>query len=156
MNTVNASLERLIRSLRPCRVAVIGDVMLDRYVKGSANRLSPEAPIQVLDVTDEYQMPGGAANVAMKAIGLGADVWLVGLVGVDPAASELRALLAARPDLSENVIADPGRATTVKTRFIAHNQQLLRWTARAGRPRRTRSVTCSPRPPARPRRRPTP
>ena len=64
-------LEELIRTLRPCRVAVIGDVMLDRYVKGNTDRISPEAPIPILDITDEYQMLGGAANVAMKVAELG-------------------------------------------------------------------------------------
>ncbi len=119
-------LEELVHGLRPVRVAVIGDVMLDRYVKGRADRLSPEAPIQVLDVTDEYQMPGGAANVAMKAVGLEARVTLVGLLGDDPAAAELRTLLTDHPDLSDALVGDAARSTTVKTRFIAHNQQLLR------------------------------
>src|SRR5262249_19533583 len=114
------------RRLRSCRIAVIGDVMLDDYIKGNADRLSPEAPIQILDVTQEFRVPGGAANVAMKAIGIGAQVRVVGLVGADPAAEALRALLMTRPDLSQDLIADPCRTTTVKTRFIAHNQQLLR------------------------------
>ena len=76
-------LEELIRTLRPCRAAVIGDMMLDRYVNGNADRISPEAPIPILDVTDEYQMLGGAANVAMKVAELGSSVGAVGLVGVD-------------------------------------------------------------------------
>jgi D-beta-D-heptose 7-phosphate kinase/D-beta-D-heptose 1-phosphate adenosyltransferase len=126
MSAASASLEKLIRGLRSCRIAVIGDVMLDRYVQGCTDRLSPEAPIPILDVAEEYQMPGGAANVAMKALGLGAQVRLVGLIGVDPAAEELRSLLAGQPHLGTDLIADPDRATTVKTRFIAHNQQLLR------------------------------
>ena len=67
----DSTLEELIRTLRPCRVAVIGDVMLDRYVKGNTDRISPEAPIPILDITDEYQMLGGAANVAMKVAELG-------------------------------------------------------------------------------------
>ena len=82
----DARLEELIRTMRPCRAAVVGDVMLDRYVKGNADRVSPEAPIQVLDVTDEYQMLGGAANVAMKVAELGSSACIVGLVGVDPPA----------------------------------------------------------------------
>jgi D-beta-D-heptose 7-phosphate kinase/D-beta-D-heptose 1-phosphate adenosyltransferase len=126
MNSASANLEGLIRGLRPCQIAVIGDVMLDHYVQGRADRLSPEAPIPILDVAEEYRMPGGAANVAMKALSLGAQVRLVGLVGVDPAMEELRGLLAGQPHLSTDLIADPGRATTVKTRFIAQNQQLLR------------------------------
>jgi D-beta-D-heptose 7-phosphate kinase/D-beta-D-heptose 1-phosphate adenosyltransferase len=124
--TPTSRLEGLVRALEPSRVAVIGDVMLDRYVKGRANRLSPEAPIQVLDVNDEYQMPGGAANVAMKVVQLGSSVRTVGLVGDDEAGRELRAMLSEHPAASDALVADPGRSTTVKTRFIAHNQQLLR------------------------------
>ena len=126
MGEPNRKLDAVIHNLRTRRVAVIGDVMLDHYVKGNADRLSPEAPIQVLDVTDEFQMPGGAANVAMKVVGLGSTVYMVGLVGADQAAADLRLLLASHSAVTDRMIADPGRLTTVKTRFIAHNQQLLR------------------------------
>src|SRR5262245_45146069 len=104
MDGMTARLEALVRMLRPCRVAVIGDVMLDQYVKGRADRLSPEAPIQVLDVSDEYQMPGGAANVAMKVVGLESTVHMVGLVGTDPAANELRTLLASHPAVIDGLV----------------------------------------------------
>ena len=110
-----------------CQVAVIGDVMLDHYVKGNADRLSPEAPIQVLDVTDEFQMPGGAANVAMKVVGLESKVRMVGLVGDDRRRRRAPGPAGRRiPTCADGLIADPARSTTVKTRFIAHNQQLLR------------------------------
>ena len=132
MNAVNKRLEGLIRELKPCRVVVVGDVMLDHYVKGNADRLSPEAPIQVLDVTDEFHMPGGAANVAMKVVGLESKVRMVGLIGADAAAAELQALLASHPGVSDSLIVDPDRSTTLKTRFIAHNQQLLRVDRDAG------------------------
>jgi D-beta-D-heptose 7-phosphate kinase/D-beta-D-heptose 1-phosphate adenosyltransferase len=122
----NPRVEGLIKAMRPCSVAVIGDVMLDRYVQGQVNRLSPEAPIQVLEVADEYKMPGGAANVAMKVVGLESRVRLIGLVGNDDAAGELRGLLTDQQQIADGLVADPERATTVKTRFIAHNQQLLR------------------------------
>ena len=126
MSTANPTLVGLVKALRPCSVAVVGDVMLDRYVRGQVHRLSPEAPIQVLEVDDEYKMPGGAANVAMKVVGLGSHVRLVGLIGNDDAAGELRGVLAEHERVADGLIADPGRSTTVKTRFIAHNQQLLR------------------------------
>jgi D-beta-D-heptose 7-phosphate kinase/D-beta-D-heptose 1-phosphate adenosyltransferase len=100
--------------------------MLDRYIKGRADRISPEAPIPILDVADEYQMPGGAANVAAKATDLGSSAILIGLVGADDAAAELRALLSERRDIAQTLIPDPQRPTSVKTRFLAHNQQLLR------------------------------
>jgi D-beta-D-heptose 7-phosphate kinase/D-beta-D-heptose 1-phosphate adenosyltransferase len=123
---VSTKIEWLIKGMRPCQVAVIGDVMLDHYVKGDADRLSPEAPIQVLNVSDEFHMPGGAANVAMKVVGLESKVRMVGLIGADRAAEELRALLVSHADVSDGLIADPTRPTTLRTRFIAHNQQLLR------------------------------
>ncbi|WP_165226726.1 D-glycero-beta-D-manno-heptose 1-phosphate adenylyltransferase [Aquisphaera insulae] len=126
MSTQSHKLEALIRGLRPCKVAVIGDVMLDHYCKGNADRLSPEAPIQVLDVTDEFRMPGGAANVAMKVVGLESKVRMVGLVGDDATAGELQELLAADAAVTDSLVRDPARSTTMKTRFIAHNQQLLR------------------------------
>lgn len=126
MTPTNAKLEELVRSLRPQGVAVIGDVMLDRYVRGPVRRLSPEAPIQVLEAAEESSLPGGAANVAAKAADLGARVRLVGLTGADPAADELRDRLRAAGGIDGDLIADPARATTVKTRFVAHNQQLLR------------------------------
>jgi len=122
----NPRLDGLIKALRPCTVAVIGDVMLDRYVSGQVRRLSPEAPVQILEVADESKLPGGAANVAMKAVELDARVRLVGLVGEDGPAAELRELLTSRGELADGLVGSAEHATTVKTRFIAHNQQLLR------------------------------
>jgi D-beta-D-heptose 7-phosphate kinase / D-beta-D-heptose 1-phosphate adenosyltransferase len=126
MSLKDPNLEWLVRSLRPRSVAVVGDVMLDRYVRGQVRRISPEAPIQVLEAAEESMLPGGAANVATKAAELEARVRLVGLVGDDAPAADLRGLLAARPGLEDGLVTDPSRSTTVKTRFIAHNQQLLR------------------------------
>lgn len=126
MNGESARLETLVRGLRPARVAVVGDVMLDRYVRGRADRLSPEAPIQVLEAAEESRVPGGAANVALKAAELGASVRLIGLVGADGEAGELRELLASQPGLRESLIPDPARRTTEKTRFVVQSQQLLR------------------------------
>lgn len=116
----------LVNQLRPKRVAVIGDVMLDRYVRGQVGRLSPEAPIQVLEVGSEETMLGGAANVAHKAVGLNARVTLVGLVGDDSEADEIQGLLESSKSMLPAIVVEPGRRTTVKTRFIAQNQQLLR------------------------------
>ena len=86
----------------------------------------PRGPIPILDVMGEYQMLGGAANVTMKVAELGSSARMVGLVGVDPPAAELRALLAGQPEITDSLVSDSGRLTTVKTRFMAHNQQLLR------------------------------
>jgi D-beta-D-heptose 7-phosphate kinase/D-beta-D-heptose 1-phosphate adenosyltransferase len=123
---VEPRLDQLIERLRSCRIAVIGDVMIDRYVKGHSDRISPEAPIQVLDVIDEYEMLGGAANVTMKVVELGSSVSVVGLIGGDPPAVQLRAHLAGHPGIGDRLVVDPARFTTVKTRFIARNQQVLR------------------------------
>ncbi len=121
-----SGLEILIRSMPTRRVAVIGDVMLDRYVAGEAHRLSPEAPIPVLDVKDERMIPGGAANVALKVIGLDSSCRLIGLVGADDDATTLRWLITESSRIDDGLVSDPSRSTTVKTRLVAHRQQLLR------------------------------
>ncbi len=115
-----------IESLAGARVAVIGDVMLDRYVYGAVDRVSPEAPIAVLGIEHERAMPGGAGNVARNAAALGAEVTLVALCGDDEAGREIAALLATAENLTTNIILSASRTTSVKTRFVAANQQLLR------------------------------
>ena len=101
------------------RVLVIGDLMLDHYLWGYANRLSPEAPVPVVEVESETFRPGGAANVIHNLHGLGAEIAAIGVVGDDAEGEELKNLLAAeRVDLSGTVI-DPDRPTTSKMRVIA-------------------------------------
>jgi D-beta-D-heptose 7-phosphate kinase/D-beta-D-heptose 1-phosphate adenosyltransferase len=108
-------------------VLVLGDAMLDRFVYGTVSRISPEAPIPVLSVRDEILLPGGAANVALNAAALGARVTLVATVGGDDAGLELTGLLAKGPPaVSADVATEPGRLTTVKTRYIARGQQIMR------------------------------
>jgi D-beta-D-heptose 7-phosphate kinase/D-beta-D-heptose 1-phosphate adenosyltransferase len=108
------------------RVVVLGDVMLDRYVRGEVRRISPEAPIPVMRRSGSTAMLGGAANVARNAASLGARTVLVGAVGDDPAGRELAAQAAATPGLETRLISAAGWSTTVKTRFVSHGQQLLR------------------------------
>jgi len=109
------------------RVAVIGDVMLDCYMSGSVSRISPEAPVPVLRVTEERAVPGGAANVAANLASLGLAVNLVGLAGQDAAREELVALLGAMGAIDCNGIAAvPGRRTTRKLRVIGAHQQIVR------------------------------
>lgn len=109
------------------RVAVIGDVMLDCYMSGSVSRISPEAPVPVLRVTDETAVPGGAANVAANLASLGLGVSLVGLAGEDGARDELIALLGKMGDIDcSGIAAVPGRRTTRKLRVIGANQQIVR------------------------------
>jgi rfaE bifunctional protein kinase chain/domain len=108
------------------RVLVIGDLMLDRYWWGSVDRISPEAPVPVVRLTETTLALGGAANVAANVVGLGAQVQLLGGIGEDHEATEFRRLLdlANIPDESVLVLRD--RPTSLKTRIVAHNQQVVR------------------------------
>ena len=116
----------LVEKLAEARVLVLGDVMLDRYVYGEVERMSPEAPVPVLRHQEQRAMPGGAGNVARNVAALGARALLIGLVGDDAGGRELAAMLGEEPGVEARLIIDPGRRTTVKTRFIAGRQQLLR------------------------------
>jgi D-beta-D-heptose 7-phosphate kinase/D-beta-D-heptose 1-phosphate adenosyltransferase len=107
-------------------VTVIGDAMLDRYVYGTVGRISPEAPIPVLTVEREVGMPGGAGNVVRNLTALGAAVAFVSIVGDDQAGSDLTALIGGQPNVEPWLLVQGSRATTVKTRYIAQGQQLLR------------------------------
>ena len=114
-----------ILSARPL-VAVLGDLMLDEWIFGSAGRISPEAPVPVVRFNSRRTAPGGAANVAMNLLSLGAPVRLGGVLGVDEAASDLkRELLDAGAEIS-SIITDQTRFTTLKTRVMAQRQQLVR------------------------------
>ena len=108
------------------RVLVVGDLILDRHVWGDVSRVSPEAPVQVLDVHREDSFPGGAANVACKVAELGGEAVLAGLVGRDHAGEELREATRAFGVDCSAVIEDASRPTTRKMRYVARGQQLLR------------------------------
>jgi D-beta-D-heptose 7-phosphate kinase/D-beta-D-heptose 1-phosphate adenosyltransferase len=125
-NTSAANLERLVNRLRGRRIGVVGDVMLDRYVWGTATRLSPEAAVPVVDLVSETVCPGGAGNVAANLAALGARVALFGVTGADEAARQLRKSLAPHGIDDQGVLSGSARITTVKTRIIARNQQVVR------------------------------
>ncbi len=108
------------------RVWVVGDLMLDEYVMGAVDRISPEAPVPVVRVRDTEYRLGGAANVARQAAMLGAKVSLAGIVGADAAGEQLLRLCAASGIDTRAVAEVPGRATTRKLRILGHSQQLLR------------------------------
>lgn len=109
------------------RILVVGDVMLDRYVAGEASRLSEESPVPVLHMEAESFAPGGAANVAVNLATLGAQALLVGCLGDDGDADRLLALLASHPNLVAcDLVRDRARPTTVKTRYLSGQHQLLR------------------------------
>lgn len=121
-----SALQSLLERAATRRVVCIGDLMVDRYVYGEVDRISPEAPIPVMARRREVGMLGAAGNVARNAAALGAEVELIGLVGDDPDADALAGLIEAEPRIGGHIVAERGRRTTVKTRFVASGQQLLR------------------------------
>jgi D-beta-D-heptose 7-phosphate kinase/D-beta-D-heptose 1-phosphate adenosyltransferase len=108
------------------RVLVIGDVMLDEFIWGKVARISPEAPVPVVEVTDQSFHLGGAGNVARNVRALGGQATLAGVVGRDAAGERLKEAVAAAGIDSLLAVSDTGRPTTVKTRIVAHNQQVVR------------------------------
>jgi rfaE bifunctional protein kinase chain/domain len=119
-------LKRLIPRLRGKRVGVLGDLMLDRYLWGTASRLSPEAAVPIVDFVEQSECLGGAGNVAANLAALGARVETFGVIGDDEPGSAFRNCLRAAHILDKGVLADPKRVTTVKTRIIARHQQVVR------------------------------
>ncbi|MGA8075288.1 MAG: PfkB family carbohydrate kinase [Candidatus Acidiferrales bacterium] len=119
-------LESLIKRFRGRRVAVVGDWMLDRYIWGTATRLSPEAAVPIVDYTKESECLGGAGNVAANLAALGARVRAFGATGDDEAGQALRGCLREWKLERKGIIADSRRPTTLKTRIIARNQQIVR------------------------------
>ena len=116
----------LLAAAAKTRILVVGDVMLDQFIWGSVARISPEAPVPVLDFDRESFMPGGAANVARNLTALHAPTDLFGVVGRDGAARHLKQLLTEHRIGCQGLIASSGRHTSVKTRVVAHKQQLVR------------------------------
>lgn len=109
-----------------CRILVVGDIMLDEYIWGKVGRISPEAPVPVVAVTGDTRAAGGAANVAVNAAALRARVRIAGFLGADAAGRELARILRKNRIGVDGVVADPDRPTIVKTRVIAHQQQVVR------------------------------
>ena len=128
-------LERIDR-FAGCTVLVLGDVMLDTYVYGHVERVSPEAPIPVLRIDNRREMLGGAGNVARNVAALGARVILVGVAGEDEAGHSIATQLAEADGgrISGRLVIDQGRPTTRKTRFVSGTQQLLRVDEEIARP----------------------
>lgn len=108
------------------RILVVGDLMLDQFVRGKVGRISPEAPVPVVAVAEESWMPGGAGNVCCNLAALGASVSLVSAIGTDPAGAQLLSELRARGMDTSPIVSDPGRVTTQKCRIVAEHQQVVR------------------------------
>jgi len=119
-------LKEILNKARERNLMVIGDAMLDRYVWGVVSRISPEAPVPIVEIQRENSRLGGAANVANNVRALGASCSIACVIGNDGFGIELRDLLASQGIDTEGVIRDSQRPTTVKTRVIAHNQQIVR------------------------------
>jgi rfaE bifunctional protein kinase chain/domain len=118
----------IISAMRDRKIVILGDVMLDEFVWGEVTRISPEAPVPVVDVRRESVHLGGAANVLANVAALGANVCVVGVVGDDAAGERLRSTLQETSKLQTDdcLIVDDARPSTTKTRIIAHNQLVVR------------------------------
>jgi D-glycero-beta-D-manno-heptose-7-phosphate kinase len=117
----------ILEAARSVRVLVLGDVMLDAYLRGVASRISPEAPVPVVRVEEEWRALGGAANVAANVTALGGSCQLIGCIGDDRAGADLLEELRRAGIGSEGMVATAGRPTTVKTRIMARHQQVARF-----------------------------
>jgi rfaE bifunctional protein kinase chain/domain len=118
-------LSRILAEAEGKRVLVVGDVMLDRYLWGNVSRISPEAPVPVVEVERESLGLGGAANVARNVLALRARPYLVGVTGSDATGERLREELAAAGVAADGLVAD-ARRTTLKTRVVARSQHVVR------------------------------
>ena len=108
------------------KVLILGDIMLDEYMYGSVDRISPEAPVPVVNISSSKLLLGGAANVAANICSLGGEALLLGTVGDDEAASNLSQLLKTKKISDDLLVTDLSRRSTIKTRIIAHSQQIVR------------------------------
>ena len=118
--------DELLAAMRGLEVLVVGDLMLDRYLLGTVERVSPEAPVPVVRVESERHAAGGAANVAANVTSLGARCQVVGCVGADEEGKRLREALEEHGIATDGLVHTPGRPTTVKTRVLAQRHQIVR------------------------------
>ncbi|MEM9480433.1 MAG: PfkB family carbohydrate kinase, partial [Verrucomicrobiota bacterium] len=123
----SSEIERFLRGFANLNVLVVGDVMLDRFIRGSVSRISPEAPVPVVAVDEDEYFPGGAANVARNLAPFAGKVAVVGLVGDDVEGEKLKSILKERGLDGSGMIVDSARPTTLKTRVIARGQQVVRF-----------------------------
>jgi D-beta-D-heptose 7-phosphate kinase/D-beta-D-heptose 1-phosphate adenosyltransferase len=122
----DTTLDDLLGRLPGRRVLVIGDVMLDDYLWGGVRRLSPEAPVPVVEQQRRTCVPGGAGNAAANAAGLRAQVALAGIIGDDEPGRRLQQALAEHDIAADGLLIDEARPTTTKTRMVAQGQQVAR------------------------------
>lgn len=119
-------LDELFSTMSGKRIAILGDLMLDRYIWGSVNRISPEAPVPVIDMEQEQARLGGAANVAKNIKSLGGEPFLIGVIGSDNSGKHLIEIVRESEFSIDGIVIDASRPTTVKTRVIANAQHVVR------------------------------
>src|SRR6266481_1525380 len=122
----SARVRQILAAARKTHVVVIGDAMLDHFIWGNVARISPEAPVPVVDFERESFIPGGAANVARNLTALKASADLLGVIGRDEAGKKLASLLEEQRVHCDGLLQHFDRATSIKTRIIAHQQQVVR------------------------------
>ncbi len=120
-------MRNLFQKFKSSGILVIGDVIVDHYILGEVNRISPEAPVPVVEVSGEKLLMGGAANVANNIASLGGNVFISGVIGRDEMGNMLTQKMREKGIQTDGLIIDSGRPTIVKTRVIAHNQQVVRF-----------------------------
>ena len=120
------NLADFLKGLADKSILIVGDVMLDEYVKGEVSRISPEAPVPVLDVVSRSVFPGGAANTANNVKSFDVNVYIVGVIGSDDAGRTLAQMLKKSKINVDGLYTDPKRPTTIKTRIMAGNHQIVR------------------------------
>src|SRR4051812_46561540 len=118
--------KNIINKFKGKRILVVGDLILDRYIKGSVSRISPEAPVPVVLQSEDFYTPGGSANVANNLSSLGAEVTVVGKIGHDLEGGLLKRELKKRKISLDGVFTEVGAQTIMKTRIIAQHQQVVR------------------------------
>lgn len=119
--------DELFNDFRSLKIGVIGDVMLDTYIWGKVDRISPEAPVPIVSLHHKEQRIGGAGNVALNCSSLGAKVFVLGVMGNDDEAAQLEGLLKENSIDTTGLVKSAARMTTNKTRIISRNQQMLRY-----------------------------
>ena len=127
LNLTKHRAREILRQASDCRIVVLGDIMLDEFIWGDVTRISPEAPVPVVNIQRESTRLGGAANVLANVTALGATANVIGVVGLDSAADKIReSLTQTGVESGETLIVDKHRPTTIKLRIIAHNQMVVR------------------------------
>ncbi|HTY88973.1 MAG TPA: D-glycero-beta-D-manno-heptose-7-phosphate kinase [Candidatus Acidoferrum sp.] len=122
----NSRARQILKAAARTRVLVLGDVMLDQFIWGAVSRISPEAPVPVVEFERESFMPGGAANVARNLTAFNVAVEIFGAIGTDEAGLRLKTLMRQQKIGCGGLVAQAGRHTSIKTRIVAHKQQMVR------------------------------